>query len=118
MDVIELITKNIPSSINKYQNASIAVPGGTSPINIFIELLNAPRLCVKPTTINNLLEKHWAPRAPGLPRPFVCKKFRIFGGHLGGKIRWKIRFVKSVRQIRRTFWRGRIYDVGRNFGFS
>ena len=38
MDVIELITKNLSSSINKYQNASIAVPGGTSPINIFIEL--------------------------------------------------------------------------------
>ena len=38
MDVIELITKNLSSSINKYQNASIAVPGGTSPIKIFIEL--------------------------------------------------------------------------------
>ncbi len=35
MDVIELITKNLSSSINKYQNASIAVPGGTSPIKIF-----------------------------------------------------------------------------------
>ena len=38
MDVIELITKNLSSSINKYQNASIAVPGGTSPIKIFNEL--------------------------------------------------------------------------------
>ena len=38
MDVIELITKNLFSSINKYQNASIAVPGGTSPIKIFNEL--------------------------------------------------------------------------------
>ena len=38
MDVIELITKNLSSSINKYQNASIAVPGGTSPIKIFKEL--------------------------------------------------------------------------------
>ena len=38
MDVIELITKNLSSSINKYQNASIAVPGGTSPIKIFDEL--------------------------------------------------------------------------------
>ena len=37
MDVIELITKNLSSSINKYQNASIAVPGGTSPIKIFKE---------------------------------------------------------------------------------
>ena len=40
MDVIELITKNLSSSINKYQNASIAVPGGTSPIKIFNELSN------------------------------------------------------------------------------
>ena len=38
MDVIKLITKNLSSSINKYQNASIAVPGGTSPIKIFNEL--------------------------------------------------------------------------------
>ena len=38
MDVIELIIKNLSSSINKYQNASIAVPGGTSPIKIFNEL--------------------------------------------------------------------------------
>ena len=38
MDVIELITKKLSSSINKYQNASIAVPGGTSPIKIFNEL--------------------------------------------------------------------------------
>ena len=38
MDVIELITKNLSSSINKFQNASIAVPGGTSPIKIFNEL--------------------------------------------------------------------------------
>ena len=38
MDVIELITKNLSSSLNKYQNASIAVPGGTSPIKIFNEL--------------------------------------------------------------------------------
>ena len=38
MDVIELITKNLSSSINKYQYASIAVPGGTSPIKIFNEL--------------------------------------------------------------------------------
>ena len=38
MDAIELITKNLSSSINKYQNASIAVPGGTSPIKIFNEL--------------------------------------------------------------------------------
>ena len=38
MDVIELITKNLSSSINKYQNASIAVPGGTSPLKIFNEL--------------------------------------------------------------------------------
>ena len=38
MDVIELITKNLSSSIKKYQNASIAVPGGTSPIKIFNEL--------------------------------------------------------------------------------
>ncbi len=38
MDVIELITKNLSSSISKYQNASIAVPGGTSPIKIFNEL--------------------------------------------------------------------------------
>ena len=38
MDVIELIKKNLSSSINKYQNASIAVPGGTSPIKIFNEL--------------------------------------------------------------------------------
>ena len=38
MDVIELITKNLSSSINKHQNASIAVPGGTSPIKIFNEL--------------------------------------------------------------------------------
>ena len=38
MDVIELITKNLSSSINKYQNASIAVPGGTSPIKLFNEL--------------------------------------------------------------------------------
>ena len=38
MDVIELITKNLSSSINKYQHASIAVPGGTSPIKIFNEL--------------------------------------------------------------------------------
>ena len=38
MDVIELITKNLSSSINKYQNASIAVPGGTSPIKIFNKL--------------------------------------------------------------------------------
>ena len=37
MDLIELITKNLSSSINKYQNASIAVPGGTSPIKIFNE---------------------------------------------------------------------------------
>ena len=38
MDVIELIKKNLSSSISKYQNASIAVPGGTSPIKIFNEL--------------------------------------------------------------------------------
>ena len=38
MDVIELITKNLSSSINKYQHASIAVPGGASPIKIFNEL--------------------------------------------------------------------------------
>ena len=38
MDVIELIKKNLSSSIRKYQNASIAVPGGTSPIKIFNEL--------------------------------------------------------------------------------
>tara|TARA_X000000950_G_C13547415_1_gene510100 strand:- start:4 stop:621 length:618 start_codon:yes stop_codon:yes gene_type:complete len=38
MDVIELITKNLSSSIKKHQNASIAVPGGTSPIKIFNEL--------------------------------------------------------------------------------
>ena len=38
MDAIELITKYLSSSINKYQNASIAVPGGTSPIKIFNEL--------------------------------------------------------------------------------
>ena len=38
MNVIKLITKNLSSSINKYQNASIAVPGGTSPIKIFNEL--------------------------------------------------------------------------------
>ena len=38
MDVIELITKNLSTSINKYQYASIAVPGGTSPIKIFNEL--------------------------------------------------------------------------------
>ena len=38
MDVIELIIKNLSSSIKKYQNASIAVPGGTSPIKIFNEL--------------------------------------------------------------------------------
>ena len=38
MNVIELITKKLSSSLNKYQNASIAVPGGTSPIKIFNEL--------------------------------------------------------------------------------
>ncbi len=38
MDVIELITKNLSSIINKHQNASIAVPGGTSPIKIFNKL--------------------------------------------------------------------------------
>ena len=38
MDVIELIKKNLSSSISKHQNASIAVPGGTSPIKIFNEL--------------------------------------------------------------------------------
>ena len=38
MDIIELITKNLSSSINRYQNASMAVPGGTSPIKIFNEL--------------------------------------------------------------------------------
>ena len=38
MDVIELIIKNLSSSINKYESASMAVPGGTSPIKIFNEL--------------------------------------------------------------------------------
>ena len=38
MDVIELIIKNLSLSINKYESASMAVPGGTSPIKIFDEL--------------------------------------------------------------------------------
>ena len=38
MDVIELIIKNLSLSIDKYESASIAVPGGTSPIKIFDEL--------------------------------------------------------------------------------
>ena len=38
MDVIELIIKNLSLSIDKYESASMAVPGGTSPIKIFDEL--------------------------------------------------------------------------------
>ncbi len=38
MDVIKLIIKNISLSIDKYESASMAVPGGTSPIKIFDEL--------------------------------------------------------------------------------
>ena len=38
MDVIELIIKNLSLSIDKYDSASMAVPGGTSPIKIFDEL--------------------------------------------------------------------------------
>ena len=38
MDVIELIIKNLTLSIDKYERASMAVPGGTSPIKIFDEL--------------------------------------------------------------------------------
>ena len=38
MDVIELIIKNLSLSIDKYESASMAVPGGTRPIKIFDEL--------------------------------------------------------------------------------
>ena len=38
MDVIELIIKNLSLSIDKYESASMAVSGGTSPIKIFDEL--------------------------------------------------------------------------------
>ena len=38
MDVIELIIKNLSLSIDKSESASMAVPGGTSPIKIFDEL--------------------------------------------------------------------------------
>ncbi len=38
MNVIKLIIQNLSLSINKYQQASMAVPGGTSPIKIFKEL--------------------------------------------------------------------------------
>ena len=38
MDVIELIIKNLSLSIDKYESASMAVPGGTSPIKIFDKL--------------------------------------------------------------------------------
>ena len=38
MDVIELIIKNLSLSIDEYESASMAVPGGTSPIKIFDEL--------------------------------------------------------------------------------
>ena len=38
MEVIELIIKNLSLSIYKCESASMAVPGGTSPIKIFDEL--------------------------------------------------------------------------------
>ncbi len=38
MTAIQLIIKNLSSNIKKYQTASIAVPGGTSPIKTFNEL--------------------------------------------------------------------------------
>ena len=43
--------------------------------------------------------------------------FRISGREIGQTIRWKFRFVKSVCKIQLKFRGGRIYDVGKNFGF-